>query len=286
MDPAVVASLVGRRQMEFAVPCLESLLRYSADPIALRVHDDGTLTGDDHALLADRLGAAVVTRAEADGVVEPVLQRYPRLSAFRRLNPLALKLVDVALFERDLIRFCDADILFRRPFTGLFRAGVRGPLFMRDRQNAYAIRPWDVLPGRGLRLIGHLNSGVVVVPRSLFDAERLEDFLGRTSLKPSVWIEQTAWAMLAALPDSRLLDGDQFTIAPRGVGDGSAVAIHFVSPARALLAQALDRPRDRPAETPVQVASGRAALVGCLGLAISALQRKLKAQQTRGQSPL
>src|SRR5436190_6274625 len=120
MDPAVVASLVGGRQMQFALPCLESLLTYSADAIALRIHDDGTLTAGDQALIGEHLGATVVTREEADGFVEPLLRRYPRLSGFRRQNPLALKLIDVALFEADLIRFCDADILFRRPFSGLF----------------------------------------------------------------------------------------------------------------------------------------------------------------------
>jgi hypothetical protein len=281
MEPAVVASLVGRRQMAFAVPCLESLLRCSADPIVLRVHDDGTLTDDDRALIGERLGAAVVTRAEADALVEPELRGYPRLSAFRKQNPLALKLVDVALFERDGVRFCDADILFQRPFAGLFRADVRGPLFMYDRQNAYAVKPWHVLPGRGLRLIGHLNSGIVVAPRSLFDVERLEDFLGRASLEPPVWIEQTAWAMLASSSSSRLLDRHQFAIAPEGVGGGSAIAIHFVSPARLLLTQALEQPRERPVETPVKVVSAGAARVGCVGLAISALRRKFRARPKR-----
>lgn len=267
--------------MGFAVPCLESLLRCSRDPIVLRVHDDGTLTAGDRAELAERLGAAVVTREHADDVVEPLLRPYPRLTAFRRRNPLALKLVDVALLGDDPIRFCDADILFRRPFTGLFRAEVPGPLFMRDRQHAYAVKPWHVLPGRNLRLLGHVNSGIVIVPRALFDADRLEAFLARAPLAPEVWVEQTAWAMLAATrAGARLLDGDQFAIAPRGVDDEHAVAVHFVSPARGLLAQALPRPVGSPATEPVRVVSRRAGRVGGVGLAMSALNRRLRARRS------
>jgi len=62
-----VASVVGHRQVELAVLCLGSLLRHSQEALTLRLHDDGSLTGEDRERLAVELrGPEVVSRAAAD----------------------------------------------------------------------------------------------------------------------------------------------------------------------------------------------------------------------------
>ena len=87
--PRIVASLLGHRQVEMAILCLGSLLRCSADPLALRLHDDGSLTAEDRERLAAALGdPAVISRGAADERVADVLARHPALAAFRRGNPL------------------------------------------------------------------------------------------------------------------------------------------------------------------------------------------------------
>ena len=130
-----------------ALVCLESLLRCSAEPLALRLHDDGTLRREDLDRLEERLGRfALVSRAEADEAVAGVLARRPALAAFRRENPLARKLIDAVLLAGEELAYCDTDVLFLRRFAGLFRLPpAAGALFMSDRQNAYSVRSWHLL---------------------------------------------------------------------------------------------------------------------------------------------
>jgi hypothetical protein len=278
MEPAVVASLVGRRQMEFALPCLESLLRRSGDPIRLRIHDDGTLTRNDRALLVDRLQAVVVTREEADAAAVGRLADFPHATAFRAANPLALKLLDVAFLAEGDILYCDADILFLRPFVGLFRAAPEAPAFMRDSQDAYSVRPWHLLRWPRLRLAGKLNSGIIASPRSTWSLEAIEGVLSLPGLRPPVWAEQTCWAYLAGTAQARLLDPEQFAIARPGLPEGETVAIHYVSPVRSLLPDALRRvaagefDADRPAVSARTHAAGRCTVAS---LALAALNRRL-----------
>src|SRR3954470_24640930 len=153
--PLRVASIVGHRQVEMAVLCLGSLLQYSAEELALRLHDDGSLTAADRERLAGALREPeVVSRSEADERIEAFLCRHPALRAFRRGNVMALKLIDAMLFAGDELAYCDSDVLFLRPFSGLYplRETAAGAMFMSDRQNAYSIRSWHLLRYPGLRL--------------------------------------------------------------------------------------------------------------------------------------
>src|SRR4051794_8770884 len=96
--PLTVATLLGHAQVPMARACLASLLRRSAEPLRLRLHDDGTLTPADAEDLAAALdGAEVVWRAEADERLADHLALYPATRAYRAASPLALKLVDAAL---------------------------------------------------------------------------------------------------------------------------------------------------------------------------------------------
>src|SRR5690242_11854773 len=104
-----ISTLLGHAHVEMALACLGSLRRYSADPVRLRVHDDGSLTAEDR----DRLAAALdepefIGRAEADARVEPILARRPSLAAFRGRNPLARKLIDIPAFAGDELAYCDS----------------------------------------------------------------------------------------------------------------------------------------------------------------------------------
>lgn len=276
----VVGTLVGHRQMEFAAPCLASLLRCCRDPIRLRVHDDGTLTAEDQAALRGALGAEVLTRAGADALVAGALAPFPATRAFRERNPLALKLVDVGLVgeDQEAIAYCDADILFLRPFAGLFVRRPERPLFMRDGQDAYSVRPWQLLRRPGLRLAGRLNSGIVVFPRAAWRLETIEAVLALPGLRPPVWAEQTCWAALAAAGGARLLDPRRFAIARPGLPDAETVAIHFVSPTRALMPAALAAAATGAADggPAIVAASAPAPRATPLSLALDAVRRRLR----------
>lgn len=150
-----VATLLGHAHVGMALDCLGSLLRHSADPLRLRIHEDGTLTPEDWDRLEAGLGGeiAFVSRAEADERVADRLGGRPVLRELRQRNPLGLKLLDIPMLaEGDDLAYCDADILFLRPFSGLFRFpdAETGAIFMSDRQNAYSVGSWHLLAHRRL----------------------------------------------------------------------------------------------------------------------------------------
>ncbi|HEV2845113.1 MAG TPA: hypothetical protein VG477_09735 [Thermoanaerobaculia bacterium] len=265
-----VSTLLGHAHVEMALSCLGSLLRYSADPLRLRVHDDGSLTPEDRERLAEGLeNPEVIPRREADARVEPTLGAACR--AFRRENPLALKLFDAAVFAGDDLAFCDSDVLFLRPFSGLFAVE---PVFMADQQNAYSIRSWHLALHRRLALPRRVNSGVFQVRTGLYDPDLLEWYLGRPEFRfAPVWVEQTAWALLAGRGGCRLYDPGQIAF-PGSAAD--PVALHFVSPLRSLLAPALEQSRDRRGEPAVAIDTQEAGRCGVLDLALTEARRKLR----------
>jgi hypothetical protein len=240
-DPLRVASIVGHAQVEMAIHCLGSLLRYSVDDLTLRLHDDGSLTEEDRERLAAELRhPEVISRAEADERTADFLARHPALRAFRRGNVMALKLIDAMLFAGDELAYCDSDIFFLRPFSGLYplRGTAAGAMFMSDRQNAYSIRSWHLLRYPGLRLPQRLNAGITAFRATGFDLDLLEWYVSRPEFQFSpVWMEQTAWGLLAERVGCRILDPDQVVIPIPGepVPEGT-VALHFVSPVRSLFA--------------------------------------------------
>jgi hypothetical protein len=237
-----VATLLGRAQVDVALVCLGSLLRCSAEPVALRLHDDGTLRREDLDRLEDGLGRfTLVARAEGDEAAAEVLGGRPALAAFRRENPLAMKLIDTVLLAGEELAFCDTDVLFLRPFSGLFRLPPgAGALFMSDRQNAYSARSWHLLFRPRLALPRRANSGVLVYRTSAYDPDLLEWYLARPEHRfAPVWMEQTGWALLGWQAGCRLIDPAQVAIPEPGrpprEETEEPVALHFVGPVRSLL---------------------------------------------------
>lgn len=253
-----VATLLGHAHMEMALACLGSLLRYSAEPLRLRVHEDGTLDAEDRGRLAGLGEIEFVPRAEADARVADLLAGRPPLLAFRQRNPLALKLLDIPLLaHRDGdLAYCDADILFVRPFAGLFQLPAEaGAVFMSDRQNAYSVRSWHLLAHPRLALPCRVNSGILLFRTGFYDPDLLEWYFSRPEFGfAPVWIEQTAWALLGQRAGCRFWDPRLVRLpAPGEAEPGEAVALHFVSPLRSLLPGFLERAPDRTAEPPVPV---------------------------------
>jgi len=257
-----VTSLLGSAQVETALVCLATLLRYAAFPLRFRLLDDGTLTAEDRDRLSGALGAPeIIVRADADSRLAAYLSRWPATRIFREANPLALKLVDAAVFagDRDLL-FVDTDVLFLRPFSGLVPepsdrpAGGGAPaLFMADSQSAYSVRSWQVLRDRRLRLPARVNTGIMVVRPGVFDPELVEWFLARTEYhRTPVWAEQTCWALLAVRAGAELLDPRRVVVPRPGVAlDGDVVAAHFVRSVRHRLGKTAAAAPDRTGEEPV-----------------------------------
>ena len=81
------------------------------------------------------------------------LQGRPNCQKFRKDSIWGIEFFDpIFAFPEDPISFyLDADILFLRPFSGLFdRNQVKGgAIFLKDTQwDAYCFRPWQMLTGK------------------------------------------------------------------------------------------------------------------------------------------
>ncbi len=277
--PRRVASLLGHSHVDLAILCLGSLLRRSVEPLTLRLHDDGSLTPEDRERLAGALGEPeVVPRSEADERVAGVLSRHPALAAFRRSNPLALKLIDAVLYAGDELAYCDTDVLFLRPFSGMFPAGEPAAVLMADRQNAYSVRSWHLVLHRRLRLARRVNSGVIRFPATAWDPDLLEWFFARPEFGfAPVWSEQTAWALLGWKAGCRLWDPRLVRLpGPEESAPDQAVALHFVSPLRALLPRFLAAAAGRPEEPPVRIGTVPARRCHCWDLAWTEAGRRWK----------
>src|SRR5262249_40241428 len=133
------------------------------------------------------------------------LAAFPRCRAARAANLMFLKMFDVTLLEDGEMAYCDSDILFLRPFSGLF--GLPDPrfraLFMTDSENAYAVRPWHLWAFGRVRLAGTANAGLMRIAHGVLDLEFVEWLIGRLGAcsvwqRRACWGEQTCWAALAA----------------------------------------------------------------------------------------
>jgi hypothetical protein len=280
-----VASIVGHRQVELAILCLGSLLRHSIDPLTLRLHDDGTLTEEDWERLASELRLPVVVpRTEADERAAAFLARHPALREFRRGNVMALKLIDTVMYAGEELAYCDSDILFLRPFTGLYgqlRETGAGAVFMKDWQNAFSLRSWHLLRHPELRLPLRTNAGLMAFQTAGFDLDLLEWYVARPEFQFSpVWMEQTAWGLLAMRVGCRVLDPQQAAIPRPGEvpGDERRVALHFTSTVRNLLPLWAPMARGAEPETrpPVVFRSFPARRCHALHLAATESRRVLK----------
>ena len=85
-----VRTLLCHRDVDLALHCLGSLATCCVDPIALAIHEDGSLTADDRARIAAELGGDRTTalararRALAAGLPAHLLEEEPDLRALRR----------------------------------------------------------------------------------------------------------------------------------------------------------------------------------------------------------
>lgn len=274
-----VRCLLGHGQVPMAAACLRSLLDHSVEPVALVLHEDGTLTPADRDLLASRLpGVSFVSRARADDEVAPSLARRPATRLFRQANPLALKLVDVAVLERsERVAYCDSDVLFLRTFSGLFpEPGPRlDAVFMSDYQNAYSVRSWDLALSRRLRLARRVNTGLFSVRRSAVDLDLVEWFLSRPRYRRTEpWVEQTCWALIAGGVATRLLDPAQIAFPFPGTDPRRLVGLHFIGPLRhSFESWSRTAAASEPGRSPIEVGTVAARRCGAGTLARTELRR-------------
>jgi len=249
-DPSVkfqptltVHTLSGHKHIAMAARCLASLVRFSQEPAQVVLHEDGSLTEEDRELFRSHVPRSTfIGRQEADGPMNEFLGRYPACRKTRDNLVLALKLFDVQLLgSGECLAFADSDVLFVRPYAGLFEMPpdpTAGGVFMQDQRQGYCVTPLQLLRTPGLRLASRINSGLLYFRRTAFDWDLMEWFLKHDefSIHP-YWKEQTAWSVMAAATRSWRWDVRQVRViaAQRDLEIAGLTVAHFVSSYRSLI---------------------------------------------------
>jgi hypothetical protein len=280
--PRNVRCLLGHAHVDVALSCLGSLQRFSRDPLQLILHDDGSLTPQDIDRLASSLHPEFVRRPDADARVIDELRRYPNCLQWRQNSNYALKIFDCATFETDsVLRQIDSDILFLRPFSGLFElpAALDGA-FLTDFESCYSVRSWNLLFSSQLRIANRLNVGVICFRRNCIDLEKIEWFLARPSHRTKYYfLEQTIWSMLAMdVRAAAVMPQENIAVMQPDLNVTDAlVAIHFVAMHRQRLPQYLHYSQRDPSQlTPVTLRGKRVRRCTSADLALVETKRILE----------
>lgn len=226
--------LLCHADVDMALWCLKSFTRFAALSPPIVIHDDGSLSADDAALLQAHLArCTVVARDAADRRADAALQAYPICRRMRRTAGFhcALKLFDPWLFAPgDRIALIDSDVLFfRRPNEFLACAEDGTACFSADYQDAYAVDPAALRDALGIDLFDRVNAGLMALPRTAFDLDLIERYFAAfpAAIPDINRHEQTLYALLLSRAGARRL-GAGYQIGQRPLGPGT-VSHHFVN---------------------------------------------------------
>jgi hypothetical protein len=220
-EKIIVQSLIGGSQLPFYLRCLKSLLAFCKDPIDLQLHSDDSLSQEDKDSIHAELDATIITITESSQNTSRVLdclQGRPNCQKFRKESIWGIEFFD-PLFANPsapISYYLDADILFLRPFSGLFDHSQTegGAVFLKDTQwDAYCFRPWSLLGlGKKLEVVKGITTGLVFWDKRAIDWDYLEWFLGAYYMhKIPEWIMPTAQAGLANRCNAKTVCPNQIT---------------------------------------------------------------------------
>ena len=214
-EKIILQSLIGGKQLPFYLRCLKSLVAFCQDRIDLQLHTDGSLSQEDRDFIHSEMDGtmvAITDFSENSSRVLDFLHGRPNCQKVRKDSLWGIEFFDpIFAFPEDPISFyLDADILFLRPFSGLFdRNQVKnGAVFLKDSQwDAYSFRPWQMLLGKSKpQVVKGITTGLVFWDKGVIDWDYLEWFLGENHLhKIPEWIMPTAQAGLANRCDAKTI---------------------------------------------------------------------------------
>ena len=240
-----VHNLLCHRDISTALICLKSLLSTSQEKLQIIVHDDGSLTNEDQTFIRDQLpNSALVSRDQADRELAIVLDALPILRKARLKLPHLLKVLDVPMLCRsDNVCFVDSDVFFLRAHRALFEISKPRSVharFMSDIRTCHGFRLKDFWPLGPVSPIARLNSGLFCIKRNVIDFDWIEAVCSRVGLSQMLqhrsWFEQGLWAAIAARVGCEMIDHSQIATAEVASQiPQDPIALHFVTPVRALL---------------------------------------------------
>ncbi len=226
--------LLCHEHIDMALWALKSFAYASQCSPAIVIHDDGTLTEQDSALLESHLArATVISRRTADSRVAHALRAHPRCLAMRQSPTFvcALKLFDPWIVSAsDLLVLVDSDILFfRRPDELLNCVNAAVACFNSDYQDAYTASADAIFAALGALPLPRVNAGLVAMSRRHFDLDLIERYFAYFP-SPIPCLdrhEQTLYAVMLGRAQAHRLSG-AYQISKQPIHAGT-VSHHFVN---------------------------------------------------------
>ena len=220
-NPIIVQSLIGKAQLGFYLKCIESLLVHCKDEIVILLHTDGNLSKKEKDCILSHLPDEQVRFSDYntnyDNTLDALVDR-PNCQRFRKYSIWGIEFFDPLFANPNapISYYLDADILFLRPFSGLFDHSQTegGAVFLKDTQwDAYCFRPWSLLGlGKKPEVVKGITTGLVFWDKRAIDWDYLEWFLGASYMhKIPEWIMPTAQAGLANRCNAKTVCPNQIT---------------------------------------------------------------------------
>jgi hypothetical protein len=217
-----VSFLTGEPFLYQTVFSAYSLLRRTARPFRLRIHDDGSLTPAGLDLLRHLFPGLVdyETPADTEQRIETLFprHRFPALRSARDTCALLRKLLDVHGGARGWRLFLDSDTYFHRSPDRLleFMAAADEACCMRDHWSNYGHPPEFLDRLCGHPVLRHVNSGLVGLRSDSIDWDQVEHWFAAMVAAGGkfVFFEQGVTAMLLSMRPCRILPPDDYVLGP------------------------------------------------------------------------
>jgi hypothetical protein len=238
-SPLLVQSLIGRKNLPFYLECLDSLTRFCHERISLLLHADGSLNKEQMDFALNHFGDQPVqfhNPEEARQVTLDNLEGLPHCQKFRQNSLWGIEFFDPLFVRPDdpISYYVDADILFLRPFSGLFepKEVEGGAVFLRDIQwDAYCLRPWHLFGfGKHPVIVKGITTALVCWDKRAIDWDYLEWFLSQNKFhRIPEWVMPTAQAGLAKRCQARVVSPTQLpNLYPNASIDKETFGVHLL----------------------------------------------------------
>jgi len=231
----ICRTLLGTKNLDFSLECLNSFIQNSYDLIRLEIFEDGTME-DSHIKRIESFleNTVVITKKSREAKILDKLSNYPQCLNFRKHNVFAYKLLDTMLYDNNDFFYIDTDIFIIKKFI-LPDFDVY-PIFMKDLQNGYFFEP-ALFFKIDSPILPYVNAGFSYFPNSLFNLTLVESLFKKhftTATINHAWAEQTMWAFLAAeCEKTYYFNSEQVVLATNNmVINKKAIAIHLVTGTR------------------------------------------------------
>ena len=243
--------LTGANDWQLAAWMLASWFEATEQSWPVVIHDDGTLPAEAHEVLKKLFPPArIISRAEADAAMKPILPAFPFCEDYRRAHPLALKIFDVPHFvEGDHFIALDSDVLFFHHPQEILEWAAEKPetcWFNEDVQEGALITAAEARAELGVKLWPRVNSGLGLIYKPVVDLDFIDRVLAETSiLRGHIWrVEQTLFALCASRHGQGGLLPKRYEVSLGKSATEDAICRHYVGAVRdRFFAEGLERLR-------------------------------------------